>query len=161
MATSANILVKDDAATPKEWTLTPVTGSPANLWRANDVAIPLEGEPRLWCTTEQLKSGDYKVTAKLELPVMETLGASGTSAGYVAPPKVAYTEVAIFTMFHNRRSTVADRANTLRMMVGFLQGAGVTTGTGSMDNTDAGGTFTGATTANPGPLAFIYLTLPT
>jgi hypothetical protein len=138
MAQMTNILVKDDAAAPKEWTLIPVSDDPP-VWRANDTAIPLMGQPRLTVSDpEQLKSGDWKVTAKLEVPVMETLGASGTSAGYVAPPSVAYTTTFIVTMFASSRSTLVDRANGLKMMAGILQGASSTTATGTLANTAAG-----------------------
>ena len=90
MAQMANFLVKDDAATPKEWTLTPVTDTPNPFFRSVDSSIPIDGQVRLNITEQKLKNGGYKLSAKLEVPVMETLGASGTSGGYVAPPKVAY-----------------------------------------------------------------------
>lgn len=158
MAQMANFLVKDDASTPKEWTLVPVTDTPNPLWRGNDSAIPIEGQPRLQFMTEKLKSGDYKITAKLEVPTMETLGASGTSAGYVAPPKVAYVTTCIFTMFASGRSTIADRVNALRMLVGVLQGASATTATGTLANSAAGQAWTASTAA--GPQLFNGLILP-
>jgi hypothetical protein len=68
---------------------------------------------------------------------METLGASGTSAGYVAPPAVAYTNVGIFTVFCPARSTIADRANLVRMLAGIVQGASSTTNTGTLANNAA------------------------
>ncbi len=158
MAQMTNILVKDDAATPKEWTLVPITDTPNPLWRANDSAIPLEGQPRLTFSAEKLKNGGYKVSAKLEVPTMETLGASGTSAGYVAPPKVAYVTPCIFTMFVDRRSTIADRMNALRMTIGVLQGATATTATGTLANTAAGGAWAASTA--PAPQLFNGLVLP-
>jgi len=138
MSTMTNILVKDDAAAPKEWTLVPVSDTPIPNWRANDAGIPLAGQPRLWASTELLKSGDYKVTSKLEVPVMETLGASGSSAGYVAPPAVAFVTTVITTMFCSPRSTTADRANALKMAEGINQGASAVTATGVLSNTAAG-----------------------
>jgi hypothetical protein len=158
MASMANLAIKDDAATPKEWTLTPVTDNPNPFWRGNDSGIPLNGQPRLNLSQEELKSGAFKVTAKLEVPTMETLGASGTSTGYVAPPKVAYVTTAIFTMFCDGRSTSSDRANALKMLIGFLQGASNTTGTGVLANTAAGSAFVGSTL--PGPLSFTGLIFP-
>ena len=149
MAQMTNFLVKDDAATPKEWNLIPVTDTPFPAWRGDDPAIPLEGQPRYSATCEQLKGGDYKITAKLEVPTMETLVASGTSAGYVAPPKVAYVNTAIFTMFVNKRSTKADRANLMKMSLGLLQGASSTTATGVLANTAAGGAFAASAAAIP------------
>jgi hypothetical protein len=158
MSQMTNLLVKDDAGTPKEWTLMPITDTPDPYWRGNDASVPLEGQPRLTFHTEQTKSGSYKITAKLEVPTMETLGASGTSAGYVAPPKVAYVTTGIFTMFADKRSTIADRMNCLRLLVGVLQGATSTTATGTLANTAAGGGWTASVA--PGPLLFNGLILP-
>jgi hypothetical protein len=158
MANMANILVKDDAATPKEWTLIPVNDNPNPNWRGNDAGVPLAGQPRFFESVEQVKSGDWKITAKLEVPVMETLGASGASSGYVAPPAVAYVCTGIFTMFCPERSTAADRSNTLRMMVGILQGASATTATGTLANTAAGDVWKNST--QQAPQLFISLVLP-
>lgn len=158
MPAMTNILVKDDAAAPKEWTLVPVSDTPIPNWRANDSGIPLAGQPRLWVSTEQVKSGDYKITAKLEVPVMETLGASGASSGYVAPPAVAYVTTCIVTMFCSPRSTTADRANALKMAVGIVQGASSTTATGILANTAAGSAW-GASVL-PGPALFTSLVVP-
>ena len=158
MPAMTNLLVKDDATTPKEWTLIPITDNPFPQWRANDVSIQIEGQPRFSEIVEKLKNGNYKVTAKLELPVMETLGASGASAGYVAPPKVAYVTTVIFTMFADRRSTIADRANAYRMMIGILQGASGTTATGTLNNAAAGDIWKNST--HPAPFTFTGLVIP-
>lgn len=158
MAIMTNLLVKDDATTPKEWTLIPITDNPFPQWRANDVSIQIEGQPRFSEVVEKLKNGNYKVTAKLELPVMETLGASGASAGYVAPPKVAYVTTVIFTMFADRRSTIADRANAYKMMIGIMQGASGTTATGTLTNTSAGDVWKNST--QPAPFTFTGLVIP-
>lgn len=158
MPAMTNLLVKDDATTPKEWTLIPITDNPFPQWRANDVSIQIEGQPRFSEIVEKLKNGNYKVTAKLELPVMETLGASGASAGYVAPPKVAYVTTVIFTMFADRRSTIADRANAYRMMIGILQGASGTTATGTLSNAAAGDIWKNST--QPAPYTFTGLVIP-
>jgi hypothetical protein len=138
MPAMTNLLIKDDAATPKEWTLVPISDTPVPFWRGNDANVPLDGQPRLTAYTQRLKNGSYKVTAKLEVPTMETLGASGTSSGYVAPPKVAYVTTFITTMFADKRSTSADRANALKMHVGFIQGASATTANGTFNQTAAG-----------------------
>lgn len=159
MSAMTNILVKDDTVTtPVEYTLLPVSDNPVALFRANVAATPLEGQIRLTMETTKLKSGGYKITCKLEVPAMETLGASGTAAGYVAPPKVAYVTTGIFTMFCDKRSTVADRMNTLRMLVGVLQGATSTTATGTLANNSAGQAWTAS--AAPGPVMFATVTQP-
>jgi hypothetical protein len=159
MAAMTNILVKDDTVTtPVEFTLFPVTDTPHPLWRANVAGVPIDGQLRLSNTVEKLKNGSYKITVKLESPTLETLGASGTSSGYVAPAKVAYVTTGIFTMFADKRSTIADRVNCLRFIMGYLQGASSTTATGVLANTAAGQAW--STSTLPGPLLFSSLILP-
>lgn len=158
MASMTNLLIKDDATSPKEWTLVPVTDTPNPYWRASDASIPVNGQPSLVESVETVKSGDYKITSKLVVPVMETLGASGTSAGYVAPPAVAYETTVIITMFANPRSTVADRANALKMALGYLQGSSSTTNTGILANNAAGDAFKNSTL--PGPSSYTQVILP-
>ncbi len=159
MAQMTNLLVKDDAATPVEYTFVPITDTDGKpVWRANISGVPLEGYPVITFSQEKLKSGDYRIMVKTEVPVMETLGASGTSAGYVAPPRVAYVNTAITTMYANRRSTDADRANLLKIHLGVIQGASATTATGVLANTAAGDSFKNSTL--PGPLHFTKAILP-
>jgi hypothetical protein len=157
MGAMTNLLVKDDV-TIQEFTLIPVTDTPTPFWRAAVANVPVDGQVRLTLSSERVKSGDYKVTAKLEVPIMETLGASGTSAGYVAPPAVAYTMVGLVTLFAPARSTNGDRANTVKMLIGLLQGASSTTGTGILNN--ANGTNVWGTSVLPIVEAFIKLLLP-
>lgn len=127
MAIMTNLLVKDDANPLVEQTLVPITDTPEPFWRSNMAGVPYEGQIRLYQSIVKQKNGSYKITAKLEVSVMETLGASGTSYGYVAPAKVAYVTPIIVTMFADKRSTIADRANTLKMMLALLAGASSTT----------------------------------
>jgi len=142
MGAMTNLLVKDDTVTtPVEYTFKPVSDTPDPVWRASVAGVPLAGQPRFTLSMVDSKSGQVKISGKLEVPVMETLGASGTSAGYVAPPKVAYVTTAIFTMFADGRSTTQDRANCLKMLIGLLQGASSTTNTGVLAQTSAGNAF--------------------
>lgn len=159
MPIMTNLLVKDDTVTtPVEFTLIPITDSPDNVWRASVPGTPLDGQIRFTLSSLLLKSGGYKMTAKLEVPVMETLGASGTAAGYVAPPKVAYVNTAIFTMFSDRRSTTQNRADLLKMILGLLQGASATTATGVLNNASAGQAF--ATSVLPVTNAMVQVIRP-
>jgi hypothetical protein len=154
-----NILVKDDTVTtPVEFTLIPVENTPLPRWRASVAGVPIEGQVQLSVDVQKLKTGGYKTTVKLEVPVLETLGASGSSAGYVAPPKVAYVTTCIFSMFSDRRSTTQDRANALKMALGVLQGASATTATGVLANTSAGNAF--VTSVLPIPNAVIQTVKP-
>jgi hypothetical protein len=138
MAAMTNLLIKDDTASPVEFTFYPMTDTPNPYWQGNIAGVPFDGQPGITLSLERVKSGSYKASVKSETPVMETLGASGTSAGYVAPPKVAYTNVVITTAFWDPRSTAADRANALKLHVGALQGASSTTATGILDQSSAG-----------------------
>jgi hypothetical protein len=158
MAAMANLLVKDDATSPVEITFIPVTDTPTPFYRASIAGVPFEGQPRVTLTSEKLRNGSYKYTVKVEVPVMETLGASGTSAGYVAPPKVAYTNVYIGSMFVDARSTIADRANLLKLATGIIQGASATTATGVLSNTAAGDAWKNSTL--PIPLMFTQGVMP-
>lgn len=158
MPAMTNLLVKDDATSPVEFTLIPVTDTPNPFWRSAIAGVPFDGQIRLTCLSEVVKSGDRKYTFKLEVPVMETLGASGTSAGYVAPPKVAYVNTTIFTMFASSRSTRQDRANSIKLAVGILAGASSTTATGTLDGASAGDLWKNSTA--PGPQVFVDGIIP-
>jgi hypothetical protein len=149
MAAMTNLLLKDDATTPIEYTFIPVSDTPNPFWRTSTASVPLDGQMRCNVTQERTKSGDYKFTIKFEVPVMETLGASGTSAGYVAPPKVAYVNTGIFTMFASARSTRQDRANLLKIVAGAVAGGSSTTSTGTLDGASAGDAWKNSTAPIP------------
>jgi hypothetical protein len=118
----------------------------------------LDGQIRAWMTSEKVKSGAYKLMLKVEVPTMETLGASGTSAGYVAPPKVAYVTTVFITLFADARSTNADRYNAVKMAIGIAQGASSTTATGVLSQ--AGAADAWKASVLPGPLFFGQLVVP-
>lgn len=156
MGAMTNLLVKDDV--PTEYTFIPVTDTPQPFWRTAIAGVPLEGQMRSTWSQEQLKNGSWRMSIKTEVPVMETLGASGTSAGYVAPPKVAYVTTVIMTLFADRRSTIADRANAVKIAAGILAGASSTTATGVLNNTSAADTYKNSVL--PGPLHMIGPVIP-
>lgn len=159
MSAMTNLLVKDDTiTTPLEMTFVPVTDTPIPFWRTQIANVPLEGQMRLYVSAIKQKNGSYKVTRKLEVPVMETLGASGTSAGYVAPPKVAYVNTDIHTQFIDKRSTLQNRADLLKLALGIDQGASSTTATGILANTAAGNAFVNSVL--PITLLFTSLVVP-
>lgn len=157
MATMTNLLVKDDANPLVEMTFVPITDTPEPLWRTQMASVPFEGQMRLSQSVVKQKNGSYKVTVKLEVPVMETLGVSGTSAGYVAPPRVAYVTTAILSMFADRRSTIADRSNTMKLMLGLIAGATNTTAAGTMNGASAADVFKNSTAAIPLLLSTLVL----
>lgn len=158
MSAQTNILVKDDASTPVEHTLIPIrNGESSSEWRGNDADTSLDGQLRMQMVIEPVKTG-WRVVLKTEVPVMETLGASGTATGYVAPEQVAYVIPVITTMFTPRRSTAADRANALKIHLCAVNGASSSTGTGLTGINAAGGAYLSSTL--PGPLLFTQLVRP-
>lgn len=152
------IYVRDDAGTQR--TLIPITDTPNPKYRSNDANVPLNGQMQMNVYWEELKSGDYKGTVKLEVPVLETLGASGTSGGYVAPPKVAYVTTLTFTMYVSKRATIADRANACRMMTSILAGASSTVDTGIAVNTATADLYKNASTTAVVPYFMANALLP-
>lgn len=158
MGAMTNLLLKDDAGTPVEYTFIPVSDTPAPFWRTKVASVPFEGQMRCTVSQEVLKSGDYKFTVKFEVPVMETLGASGSAAGYVAPPKVAYVCTFIQTMFAPARSTREDRANLLKIAIGATAGGSSSSGTGTLDGASAGDAW--KSSSSPIPSMFIDGVLP-
>jgi hypothetical protein len=137
MSAMANILVKDDANPLVEFTLVPVANNRPK-WRAQVAGVPVAGQ----ITVEQvantrLADGSYRRVLKLEVPELETLGTAGTSAGYVAPQKVAFVTPYTITTIANVRSTTASMANALKIALGLLGGAYSTTGGGTLNGTSA------------------------
>ena len=137
MASMANILIKDDANPLVEFTLVPITNNRPK-WRAMVTGVPVDGQ----ITVEQLVNakladGSYRLVLKLEVPVMETLGTAGTSAGYVAPQKVAFKIPFTISTIRNYRATDAMMANVVKFALGLVGGASATTATGTLNGTSA------------------------
>lgn len=158
MATMGNLLVKDDATTPIEFTLEPITDTPFPLWRGSATGVSREGQIRHSVMQETLKNGTLRTVSKTEVPVMETLGAAGSSAGYVAPQKVAYVNTVITTMFSDGRATIADQANAYKIHHAIQSGASATTAVGVLNGASAGDAFKNSVL--PIPLSFIKAVLP-
>lgn len=159
MAAMTNLLVKDDTTSAVvEYTFYPVTDTPIPFWRSMISGVPLAGQMRIYVSSEELKDGRTKVALRFDQPVMETLGASGTSAGYVAPPKVAYTNQFFATAIVDARSTLADRANLTKMACALLSGASSITATGVLDQSSAADAWKSSTL--PITLAFTSVIIP-
>lgn len=141
MGAMTNLLVKDDTVTTRvELTFVPVTDTPRPLWRCQIAGVPLAGQPTIEFDVTSIKNG-HKVALKVDIPVMESLGTAGTSSGYVAPAKVAYTNTAFATFLLSERATSQNVADLLSVVVGLLQGASSTTATGVLDQASAGNAF--------------------
>lgn len=141
MATMANILIKDDSNPLVEFTLVPVSSNRPK-WRAQVTGVPIEGQITLELVANtQLADGSWRRVLKLEVPEMETLGTAGTSAGYVAPQKVAFVTPYTVTTIQNARATTASMANTAKLALSLLAGATAVTAAGTMNGASAADTY--------------------
>lgn len=113
MATIANVVAFDGAAVPVSHTLVPVSVTRKGdevvaEYREQLSTLPLAAQVRLTQTQQKLKSGVWKVTNRVVVPVMESV--SGVNAaGYTAAPKVAYENTVIVTGLFHERSSIAER----------------------------------------------------
>ncbi len=124
MGAIANIAVYDGAATPVLHTLIPVSvtrekGLVRALWREAVAGVPVSAQVSAQVTIQQLQSGVYKTEARVEVPVMETIG-SQNAAGYTAAPKVAYVNTLVTTGFFHERSDVTGRRLVKQIMANML-----------------------------------------
>jgi hypothetical protein len=117
--------------------LVPVTNARPK-WRAQVSGVPIDGQITVEeLANDKLADGSYRRVLKLEVPEMETLGTAGTSAGYVAPQKVAFRTPYTLTTIQNPRATTASMANALKFLIGLIGGADATTASGTISGTSA------------------------
>ncbi len=150
MSTIGNIVAFDGAATPVSHTLVPVSVSREKQkvtaqWREALAAVPVYAQVRCTMTLELLKSGVYKLTNRVEVPVQEVVTGSN-SAGYSAAPKVAYTNTVETTGLFHERSDVAGRRLARQLAIN-IDGSVVTS--------------VAPVTTGPVPELFDLLTAPT
>jgi hypothetical protein len=137
MSAMNNILIKDDSNPLVEFTLVPVTNARPK-WRAQVAGVPVDGQVTVeMLANDKLADGSYRRVLKLEVPELETLGTAGTSAGYVAPQKVAFRTPFTITTVCNPRATAASMANALKLAIGLICGATHVTATGTINGASA------------------------
>lgn len=137
MSQIGNIVVFDGASTPVSHTLIPVSvtrsaGIIEAMWREQLSTVPLQAQVSCSMKMEQLKSRLYKVTQRVNVPVMETVTGQN-AAGYTAPPKVAHVDTVEIVGFFSERSTAGGRQLVKQMAANIFNGvstsvAPVTTG---------------------------------
>ena len=88
------------------------------------------GFPRV-STSTRMGQNDFRVTTKVELPILETL--SGGDAGYAAKPKVAYTPAVHTEYVLPLRSSVDERMNLRWLSLNYQQSAVVTAAVDSFE----------------------------
>lgn len=122
MGQQANIVVFDGAATPVTHTLVgegvekQKDGTTVAVWKESLAGVPDYAQIRATQTRRKLPSGVFRVTSRVEVPVMESV-AGQNSAGYTAAPKVAYTDTTEIVGYYHERSTVTGRRLSRQMAV--------------------------------------------
>ncbi len=126
MSAQANIVAFDGAATPASHTFVPARNSfPAGLeediafWREAVSTLPTIAQGSVTTKLKRLKSGVYRVSLTVAIPVMESISGQN-AAGYTAAPKVAYTNTMVATGYFHERSTIAERRLVRQMLTNVL-----------------------------------------
>jgi hypothetical protein len=110
----ANITVFDGAATPVSHTLVGEgverldDGTLRATWKESLPGVPDYAQVRCIMTKRKLPSGVWRVSSRVEVPVMESISGNNLS-GYTAAPKVAYTDTTEVVGYYSERSLVTGR----------------------------------------------------
>lgn len=115
MSAQANIVAFDGAATPVTHTLIPISsaadpkdGTLTATWREGLASLPIYAQISCVQKQQQLKSGVWRVSTTVTVPVMESVSGQN-AAGYTAAPKVAYPNTVVITGYFNERASIAER----------------------------------------------------
>jgi len=125
MAQQANITVFDGAATPVSYTFVGEgierlsDGSLVATWKESLAGVPDYAQVRVKMTKKKLPSGVFRVTTRVEVPVMESISGQNSS-GYTAPPKVAYVDTTEAVGYYHERSVVTGRRLSRQIMVNLM-----------------------------------------
>lgn len=114
MSQQANIIVFDGASTPVTHTLVGESvsreedGTVVARWKESLPGVPDYAQIRLTTKKRKLPSGVFRVAARAEVPVMESISGQNSS-GYTAAPKVAYVDTVEVTGYFHERGTLTGR----------------------------------------------------
>lgn len=131
MSAQANITVFDGAATPVSHTLVgegierKPDGSLVASWKESLAGVPDYAQIRTTLTKRKLPSGVFRVTCRVEVPVMEAVNGQNSS-GYTAPPKVAYVDTTEVVGYYHERSVVTGRRLSRQMACNLLNNVSTT-----------------------------------
>ena len=109
MSAIANIAIQDGQATPVTHTFIPIKSGVEAQWRENRADLPLVGQPTISSVLKlNSRNGLNRVRLVLNLPALEAVAAAN-SQGYVAAPKVAYSNRVTIEMVLPSRGTASQR----------------------------------------------------
>lgn len=139
MASAANIVINDGAATPVAHTLTPIGKDEKGvLWFEQTTPAPVNPlgakrigyrQTRVLDAQKQL-TGRSKLILTLSSPTLETMG--NNSAGITPPPTVAYVEEVRIEMTLPERSTMQERKDARVLAMNLLANAQVVSANDSL-----------------------------
>lgn len=127
MAQLTNIVAFDGASTPVAHTfvgeqiMREPDGTLAADYKESIAGVPDYAQIRVRQTKRKLKSGVFRVSTRVEVPVMEAINAQNSS-GYTAPPKVAYADTVEIIGFFHQRSVVTGRRLARQLAVNIANG---------------------------------------
>lgn len=131
MSAQANIVAFDGASTPVTHTFTGA-GTVVDVndgfvadWREIVATVPTYAQLRVKTTQKQLKSGIWRVSMTVAVPVMEAIAGQNAS-GYTAAPKVAYTNTMQAVGYFDERATTAERRLARQLLVNMLNNISTT-----------------------------------
>lgn len=113
MGQMANIVAYDGAATPVLHTFYPIGVEKTKdevvaVWREEIANVPMYAQGKVTMKLKRLSTGVYRVAQRVEIHVMESVGAQNAS-GYTAPPKVAHTATVETVGYYHERATIEQR----------------------------------------------------
>lgn len=126
MAAIATIVAFDGASTPVSHSFVPdsVTRDGDDViavYREQVTTVPVYAQAQLTLRRKRMGSGVWRVSSRLEVPVMESIGAQN-SAGYTAAPKVAYINTKEDVGFFHERSTISERRLCRQLSINISNG---------------------------------------
>ncbi len=125
LTAQANIVVYDGAATPVAHTLVGeevvrlADGTLKASWKESLPGVPDYAQVRATLTKRKLPSGVFRVTARTEVPVMESISGVNSS-GYTAAPKVAYVDTVESVGYYHERGTLTGRRLARQINVNLM-----------------------------------------
>ncbi len=125
MGQQANITVFDGAGTPVTHTLVGEgverlsDGTLKATWKESLSGVPDYAQIRAIMTKRKLPSGVFRVSTRVEVPVMEAVNGQNSS-GYTAPPKVAYVDTTEAVGYYHERSVVTGRRLSRQIMINLM-----------------------------------------
>lgn len=130
MSQMANLVAFDGAATPVSHTLAPISVEKQGietvaLYREGLSTLPVYAQVSTTVKQKKMQSGVYRTSVRVEVPVMEAVGAVN-AAGYTSPPKVAYVNTVEAVGYFHERSTIEQRRLARQLAVNILNGIATT-----------------------------------